>query len=562
MHRASYLSPIKMTRRFLSICSKNEAEYKDKEYHSVFLYNNALCGVHSLPSGIPVRAGSMFQHTKNGLKQRIDGPGLVREMGVLGLAATGICSMLGAGINVLPFMIQRNVPGIGPNVLPAYLFAALPAILAALAYAILSSAMPRAGGSYVFASRALNPYLGFVASFSQWFGLSIGIGVVSYILIPFLRDISTALGWLLLADILNSSAVRVSLALAFLWTFVGVNLRGVRLYQRTIIPLMFLMFILGAIVIVAGFAFDHHDFADALLVKEGRALPMEESPPLNLGVYLAASALLFASFIGFDSIAQAGGEAQKPSRSLPIAIGISIFSVGTFYMLFTAAVYHAIPWSFIAKEAMTQDLTAPGLLGYLLPAGWTVAIVAGAAVALINDLPAMLLAVSRLMFAWAEDGIFPRQVAKIHPRWHTPHVALLVSGFMASVGILGCHLAGDFFLGVDILVTSMLVNFLLMCLSVLLLPRKNPEIAQKISVLSERKVQAATALFGAALLGGFLLVHIWKDLSSPVNVWYFHSTPLWLAVMIFATAVYIHEIRKMRRKGIDVDQIFSKLPKE
>src|SRR5574341_1499470 len=98
-------------------------------------------------------------------------------MGLLGLVATGVCSMIGAAINVIPFMIQRNVPGIGPHVLPAYLFAALPAILAALAYAILSSAMPRAGGSYVYASRALSPYLGFVASFSQWFGLSIAIGV-------------------------------------------------------------------------------------------------------------------------------------------------------------------------------------------------------------------------------------------------------------------------------------------------------------------------------------------------------------------------------------------------
>ena len=71
--------------------------------------------------------------------------GLVREMGLLGLTATGISSMVGAGINVIPFMIQRNVPGIGPNVLPAYLFAAVPAILAGLAYAILASAMPRAG---------------------------------------------------------------------------------------------------------------------------------------------------------------------------------------------------------------------------------------------------------------------------------------------------------------------------------------------------------------------------------------------------------------------------------
>ena len=116
-------------------------------------------------------------------------------------------------------------------------------------------------------------------------------------------------------------------------------------------------------------------------------------------------------------------------------------------------------------QKTTQDLTAPGLLGLVLPAGWTIAIVAGAAIALINDLPAMLLSVSRLMFAWAEDGIFPRRVARVHPRWHTPHIAIVLSGGVASVGILGSHFAGDFFLGIDIMVTSMLVNFLLMCLT-------------------------------------------------------------------------------------------------
>ncbi len=89
----------------------------------------------------------------------------------MGLAVTGICSMLGASVYVVPFMIQRNVPGIGDWVLPAFLFAAVPAGLAALAYSILSSAMPRAGGSYIYASRGLHPWLGFVASFSQWLGL-------------------------------------------------------------------------------------------------------------------------------------------------------------------------------------------------------------------------------------------------------------------------------------------------------------------------------------------------------------------------------------------------------
>ena len=490
------------------------------------------------------------------------GTGLAREMGLLGLAATGICSMLGAAINVVPIMIQRNVPGIGPYVLHAYIYGAIPAILAALAYAILSSAMPRAGGSYVYGSRGLSPYLGFVASFSQWFGLSIAIGVVSYVMIPFLRDIATAVGWTPLAESLDVGVVRVTLALAFLWTFVGVNLRGVRLYERTLVPLMFLMFVLGAVVIVAGFSFDHQDFAAALQLREGRAVPEMVQPPFRISTYLAAAALLFSSFIGFDSIAQAGGEAKNPSRSLPLAIGIAVVTVGTFYMLFTAAVYHAVPWSYVAEQAQTQDLTAPGLLGYLLPPAWTVAIVAGAAIALINDLPAMLLAVSRLMFAWAEDGIFPRYVARVHPVWHTPHVAIVLSGVMASVGIVGSHLAGDFFLGIDILVTSMLVNFLVMCLAVLALPRHNPEIAKDVTVLPSRPAQVIVAVSGIVMLSMFLVVHVWKDVTADVDAWYFHSTPVWLAVMGVATVIYFKELRSLRSDGVDVDGLFSTLPPE
>ena len=117
---------------------------------------------------------------------------LARDMGLMGLVATGVCSMVGAGINVIPFMIQRHVPDIGPHVLAAFAIAAVPAVLAGLSYATLASAMPRAGGSYVYASRGLSPYLGFIASFSQWFSLCVAIGVVSYVLVPFLRDIAVA----------------------------------------------------------------------------------------------------------------------------------------------------------------------------------------------------------------------------------------------------------------------------------------------------------------------------------------------------------------------------------
>lgn len=488
--------------------------------------------------------------------------GLQRGLGLTGLAATGICSMLGAGINVVPFMIQRNVPGIGPNVLPAFLVAAIPALLAAMAYAVLASAMPRAGGSYVYASRGLHPYVGFVASFSQWFGLSIAIGVVSYVTIPFLRDVATALSFDEIASALDTGPIRVGLALALLWGAIYINIRGLRLYERVLIPLMALMFVLGAIVIVSGFAFDHQDFAAGLLAQEGIAWTPPPDAKFQWWTFVAATAILFSSFIGFDSIAQAGGEARNPSRNLPLAIGIAIFTVGSFYMLFTAAVYHAIPWSFIAERAQTQDLTAPGLLGYVLSPSWTVLIVFGAAIALINDLPAMLLAVSRLMFAWAEDAIFPRSVARIHPSHHTPHIALVASGLLATVSILGSHLAGDFFLGVDMLVTSMLFNFLVMCLAVIRLPARNPEIAARISVFSRRSVHLPLAVVGALSLATLLGIHIWKDIIAEVDAWYFHSTPVWLLVMTAGSAIFAWEWMKLRRSGTEPSTIFESLPPE
>jgi len=485
---------------------------------------------------------------------------LVRQMGLMGLVATGICSMVGAAINIIPIMLQRNVPGIGPYVIPAYLLAAIPAILAALAYAVLSSAMPRAGGSYVYATRALHPYIGFIASFSQWFGLSVAIGVVAYVLIPFLRDIATALGLVGVAETLEVGVVRVLLALSFVWVFAGVNVLGVKTYERVLVPLMILMFLGIIIVIPIGFSFDHTQFAAAVEAREGVAVPLAEAPDFNWGILLAASAVLFSSFIGFDSIAQAGGEVRDPNRTMPLAIGISVVSVGTFYLLFTAAVYHAVPWNFIAEKAQTTDLTAPGLLGYLLAPTWTVAIVAGATVGLINNFPALILATSRLMFAWAEDGVFPPAMAHVSPRYRTPVRAIVASCLVASGGILGSHLAGDFFLGVDILVTGMLINFLLMCVSVLTLAKRNPALASEIRFARTRPIQLLIGGAGTVTLFIYLIVHTAKDLQAPVAAWYLRSTWMWLMVAGIASLIFWREWRSLRRRGVDVNRLFRELP--
>ena len=487
---------------------------------------------------------------------------LKRSLGLSALLATGICSMLGASINVVPFMIQRNVQGIDSYVLPAFIFAMIPALFAALAYGALSSAMPRAGGSYIYASRGLNPYLGFIASFSQWFGLSIVIGVIAYICVSFIRDVVSGLGFIEGALLFELPIIRIAVSLSLIWIFVFINIQGIATYKKTLLPMMYLMFFFGFIVIIAGFYFDANDFVAAVQAKENKVIEINSVSRFDWRVFLSASALLFSSFIGFDSIAQAGSEAKDPSKTLPRAIFLAIFLVGCFYFLFTSAVYNTVPWSYVAEESQLKDISAPGLMSYVLPSWLGVAIVLGAAIALINDLPAMLLSVSRLMFAWAEDGIFPSQISKIHPKNHTPHIALIVAGFMASIGALGSQFAGDFFLGIDIMVTSMMINFLLMCVTLITIPKVNPLLANKISVIKNRNQQLIIGILGVVFLTLFLAVHTYKDMTSDVSSWFFRSTPVWLIVMGLGSLIFLIKWREIGLTSKDQYSRFKSLPKE
>jgi APA family basic amino acid/polyamine antiporter len=483
-------------------------------------------------------------------------------MGLLGLVATGVCSMVGAGINVIPVMVQRNVPGIGQNVTLAFGLAMVPAVLAALSYAAMASAMPRAGGSYVYASRSLHPYLGLLASFSQWLGLSFAMGVVAYVLVPFVRDIALSIGLESAGALLDSGPVRLVLALLFLWSSTFLNLFGIKTYERAMILLMVLGLLGGVIVIATGFAYGHADFLAAVAEEDGVSVSPVAATGLPFTTLLAAVAILFSSFIGFDSIAQTGSEARNPSVTLPLATGISILGVGAFYLLFTAAVYHAVPWYFIAERAASSDLTAPGLLMYLLAPAWTVAIVGFSSVALYNSLPGMMLAVSRLMFAWAEDRIFFRSVSRIHPRWRTPHVAILASSATATAGIFGCHFAGDFFLGVDVLVMGMLVNFTLVCLSVVFLARRNPALAGGLRVMKSRWAQVLFGGAGAVLLGLLLAAQIAKDLTANAAAWYYRSTWVYLLAVGAVSLLFLARWKGLRRAGVDLETLYSTLPPE
>jgi amino acid transporter len=384
------------------------------------------------------------------------------------------------------------------------------------------------------------------------------IGVVSYVIPPFLRDIAIAGQWMSVAALLEQRPVRLGLAILLLWTFVLVNWRGVSAVSKTLIPLMVVMFICSGLVIVTGFS---HEKAEYIA---GHSLTRAVTDPTGSfwTVVPPASAVLFSSFIGFDAIAQAGGEARDPERSMPRAILLTILIVGVFYFTFTAAVYHAVPWQFVAYAAQQGDVTAPWLLAYFVSSPVALLMVAGAAVALINDLPGMLLGVSRLCFAWAEDGVFPAWIAQVHPRHHTPHVALIVSALLATASIIGGHLADDFFLGVDILVTAMLVNFVIMALAVLALPRRNPALAASMQVLQSVRARWVVAVPAIGLLLALLVAQTRRDLGSEAPGWYAHPTLVWLVVMALGLVIYWRETRALAARGVDLQAITRVLPPE
>ena len=70
------------------------------------------------------------------------------------------------------------------------------------------------------------------------------------------------------------------------------------------------------------------------------------------------------------------------------------------------------------------------------------------------------------------------------------------------------------------------------------------------------------ALIGIMFLTVFLCVHVWNDLSLPQEAWYFHSTPVWLGVMAVASGIYLRELGRLKRTGVDVVALFKNLPPE
>lgn len=341
-------------------------------------------------------------------------------LGVGAIVGTGIYTLTGVGAGLA-----------GPGVILSFAIAGLVCMLAALCYAEMATLMPHAGSAYSYSYAGMGELVAWVIGWSLileytvvcsavavgWSGYAQGFLQARDVVLP------PALAAGLLAGeaggLVNLPAVLVTLAVA------GVLLVGVRESANANIALVVLkLAALGAFIVLALPAFDPERFSPFLPFGFAAHAGPDGMPQ---GV-MAAAALIFFAFYGFDAISTAAEEAKNPGRDLTIGIIGSMVACAVIYMAVAAAALGASPWRVFSQssEPLAFILRSGG---HHLAAGL---IAAAAVIALPTVIMAFMFGQSRVFFAMARDGLLPRSLARVSARGAPVRVTLFTA-VLASV---------------------------------------------------------------------------------------------------------------------------------
>ncbi|GAB1595379.1 amino acid permease [Lysobacter claricitrinus] len=354
-----------------------------------------------------------------------EGRRLVRTLSWPHLVALGIGAIVGTGIYTL-VGVAANLAG--PAVLLSFVVAGVVCACAALAYAEMATMMPAAGSAYTYSYAVLGESIAWVVGWSLILEYSLVVSAVavgwSGSVVEFLQGLGVALPHALIAGphaggIVNLPAVLIVFVVA------GLLMVGTRESATLNAALVAVKVVaLGVFVAIAMPHFDAgnlHPFMPYGFVKAAGADGVER------GV-MAAAAIIFFAFYGFDAISTAAEEAKNPGRDLSIGIVGSMIGCTLIYLLVAVAAVGAMHYTVFAQSP------APlALIMRELGQGAAAKIVAGAAVV---ALPTVLLAFfygqSRIFFVMSRDGLFPRALSKVNPRTGTPVAITLFTAVIVA----------------------------------------------------------------------------------------------------------------------------------
>ncbi len=329
---------------------------------------------------------------------------LVRGVGLLGATALVVVNMVGSSIYTLPASIAKEV---GPLGIVAWALTAFGYLFVAFVYARLGTRFPRTGGPYVYARNAFGDLAGFVTVWSYWLSATIGNAAI----------VQGAVGYApnLWPELAGNQTGQFLLALALIWTFCALNVLGVRSSARFQIAIMFLGLVPLVTIGILGLL--HFDAAN-----------LQPFNPNGWASLPAAMALIVWAYSGVESATVPAEEVRKPETTIRRSTYLG-YAIGTvIYLTLAVGMAGALPNDAIAGSTQPVALLAESTGSSALAR--VVAITA--ILACLGTLNGWILMSGRIPVAAAEDGLFFAGLARIHPRFHTPAVSLIVGAAIAS----------------------------------------------------------------------------------------------------------------------------------
>lgn len=438
---------------------------------------------------------------------------LRRELGVTSAALLVVGGIIGSGIFFTPAEVARALPGSGA-ILGVWILGGALALAGALTYAELGAMLPDAGGPYVYIRHGFGPLPAFLYGWMNL--LSISSGAIAAVAMGFA-------GYLARFVSLDPVGGRLGVATATIVVLALANVAGIR-------PGAFLQNVLTAAKIVALAALIVGGFALWSALGAPPAVTDAPAPrPSALAGFAAAFVAVLFTIGGWQQMNMVAGEIRDPERTIPRALLVGILIVVAIYLGANAVYLRALGRDGLAASAAVAADAATRLVG---SRGATF-ITISAMISILGFVNVAILANSRLPYALAKGGLFFSAVGRVHPRFGTPHIAILLCGgwslvlLWATKGEIGALLSGVVF--------ADWIFFGLGGASVFALRRRCPDlprpyrawgypilpalfvIAAAFGVLASFVASPRTSLFGTAILAAGVVAYRWfsKMQKSP-----------------------------------------------
>lgn len=407
---------------------------------------------------------------------------LLRVLGVVFGMAVTIGITIGMGILRTPGDVAAQLPT--PTLfIGAWLLGGVYALLGAVSVAELGTMIPRSGGFYVFARRALGEYPGFVVGWSDWLSTCGTVAAVALVLGEYAGRLFPALEG-------HAAAVACAVTLAF----AVLQWRGVRWGSRSQELTSLLKTVAFVALIVACFALGGRGGTQSPnLAGTSGSAGAHASLSFVTAIVLALQGIIY-TYDGWYSTVYFGEEVRDTARSIPRAMVGSVLLVIVIYLLFNLALIHVLPFERLAGEKLAAGAAAEAVFG---PRGATVISVV-AILSLLASVNGNTLTAPRIVYAMSRDRLFWRGASTVN-RGGTPTVSLILSTAAALLMIVYSGTFGGLLAAIAFF---FVFDYTLVFLSVFVLRFREPD-AERPYRAWGYPVTTALALFGSvAFLAG------------------------------------------------------------